>query len=513
MSFSYGFYDSLNHDRMYNAAQFGSIFDGIINDGVYKNYLNGFRVEAGGENKVRVLSGRAWFDHTWSYNSSAMTLDLEKSELRSNRYDMVVIEVNHNREVRANSIKVIKGTSGVNAQKPKPIRSNNINQYPLAYVYRQSGRDTVAQSDITITIGTAECPYIQLAKGLGSSGGSGSQIVEVEETIDDHQGDPIDGSDGQHLTSSITKPVEIPSGPGGDQNDSGCDCDPVNIIPLDKIESIFDYPIPNDPDPERYFLNGPGLNAFVETIKKQNLGGGNGSGGSGSTCVGTGVCLGNETTFSINTIPDTWINNIFDQGLPEDHDENCEHFLDEDGLLTLVNVIKSREGLSSGSNKEESVILYNNTSGSNGWIDFSESIDGFSYLLVTLKYEANYPDISLFSGFFHTVELIDLTQKPSNKTAARNIVLWGDDIATDGFSQDASQTHISMDYTRSVLRIESEGMSPNYASNAKASSYVRLAYAVATKTPLITTTYTTVTRSTFQETASKLYITKVVGIK
>lgn len=417
MAFSYGFYDSLNHDRMYNAAQFGSIFDGIINDGVYKNYLNGFRVEAGGENKVRVLSGRAWFDHTWSYNSSAMTLDLEKSELRFNRYDMVVIEVNHNRDIRANSVKVIKGTSGVNPQKPKPIRSNNINQYPLAYVYRQSDRDTVEQSDITITIGTAECPYTQLAKGLGSSSGSGSQIVEVEETIDDHQGDPIDGGDGQHLTSSIMKQVEIPSGPGGDQNGSGCDCDPVNIIPVDKVESIFDYPISDDPDPERYFLNGPGLNAFVEAIKKQNLGG-DGSGGSGSGCVGTGVCLGNETTFSINTIPDTWINNIFDQGLPEDHDENCEHFLDEDGLLALVNVIKSKGGSS-----EEGTVLYYNASGTFTEAALADNVANYKYVdfyyLVTpenVNVNTSYPKPETTNPY--RVKRFTVTTKPTNEAWA-----------------------------------------------------------------------------------------------
>ena len=35
MSVTYGFYNSINGDRKYNALEMSSIFDGIIVDGVY----------------------------------------------------------------------------------------------------------------------------------------------------------------------------------------------------------------------------------------------------------------------------------------------------------------------------------------------------------------------------------------------------------------------------------------------------------------------------------------------
>ncbi|KKK51946.1 hypothetical protein LCGC14_3109860, partial [marine sediment metagenome] len=35
MTITYGFYDSISSDRLYNAQQMSSIFDGIIQDGVY----------------------------------------------------------------------------------------------------------------------------------------------------------------------------------------------------------------------------------------------------------------------------------------------------------------------------------------------------------------------------------------------------------------------------------------------------------------------------------------------
>ena len=39
MAFSYGFFDSRNGDRKYDATEFSSIFDGIIKDGVYMDVI------------------------------------------------------------------------------------------------------------------------------------------------------------------------------------------------------------------------------------------------------------------------------------------------------------------------------------------------------------------------------------------------------------------------------------------------------------------------------------------
>ena len=46
MAFSFGFYNAVNHDRRYDAVQFGQIFDGIISDGVYATYKKALIVKA-----------------------------------------------------------------------------------------------------------------------------------------------------------------------------------------------------------------------------------------------------------------------------------------------------------------------------------------------------------------------------------------------------------------------------------------------------------------------------------
>ena len=37
MSVTSGFYNGLSHDRKYNAVQMSSLFDGIINDGIFQS--------------------------------------------------------------------------------------------------------------------------------------------------------------------------------------------------------------------------------------------------------------------------------------------------------------------------------------------------------------------------------------------------------------------------------------------------------------------------------------------
>ena len=46
MSFTYGFYNSKNHDRTYNAEQMSSIFDGLIEDGIYESIGGAFLVKS-----------------------------------------------------------------------------------------------------------------------------------------------------------------------------------------------------------------------------------------------------------------------------------------------------------------------------------------------------------------------------------------------------------------------------------------------------------------------------------
>lgn len=158
MALTYGFYNSQNGDRMYDATDISSIFDGIIKDGVFMSIGDAFMVSAANGMQVKVGSGRAWFNHTWTYNSVASLHAIEPAEIVLNRIDTVVLEINASEEVRANSIKVIKGTPASNPVAPTLINTELVHQYPLADIYVGANVTEIIPANITNRVGTEACP-------------------------------------------------------------------------------------------------------------------------------------------------------------------------------------------------------------------------------------------------------------------------------------------------------------------------------------------------------------------
>lgn len=163
MSVTSGFFNSLNHDRLYNAEQMSSIFDGIINDGVYESIGDAFQVTPNSNvsNSVIVGSGRAWFDHTWTLNDAPFALDMGAPNLVLTRIDAVVIDVDRSDSVRKNSIIAVQGTPASDAQPPTMINTDRHTQYPVAYITRPPGDGGIIQtSQITYNVGKLVCPLV-----------------------------------------------------------------------------------------------------------------------------------------------------------------------------------------------------------------------------------------------------------------------------------------------------------------------------------------------------------------
>lgn len=160
MAFSYGFYNSVNHDRVYNAIQMSQLFDGLINDGVYATYGDHFLVrENPSENDSVIIGvGRAWFDHTWNYNDNAHLMYGDRSEIMLDRWDAIVIDINE--DTRINQLLWVKGPPGSNPNKPTLVKMTTHHQYPLAYLLRKPGTTTIEQRYIQNCVGTSECPFV-----------------------------------------------------------------------------------------------------------------------------------------------------------------------------------------------------------------------------------------------------------------------------------------------------------------------------------------------------------------
>lgn len=160
MSLTSGFFDSFNEDRKYNALQLSSIFDGIISDGVYATYGDYFLVSPVSGMDIKVGTGRAWLDHTWTLNDSDYPLTVEDAEVVLKRIDTVIIEVDRSNSGRINRLRILKGTPASSPVAPTLVKTESLKQYPLADILVKPNATEIVAGDITNRIGTKDLPWV-----------------------------------------------------------------------------------------------------------------------------------------------------------------------------------------------------------------------------------------------------------------------------------------------------------------------------------------------------------------
>ena len=77
MAISYGFFNSMDGDRKYTAAQIGDYLQGMISSGVYADDASSLQVLAAGGMQLTVKPGRAILNYKFLYNDSPLTLTLD----------------------------------------------------------------------------------------------------------------------------------------------------------------------------------------------------------------------------------------------------------------------------------------------------------------------------------------------------------------------------------------------------------------------------------------------------
>ena len=154
MAVTSGFFNSEKHDRLYDAEQVSSIFDGIILDGVFETYGTAFRVTAGpGNMQITVGEGRAWFSHTWTLNDGDYVIEVPEANVARQRIDCVCIDVNKTRAVRANTIMYVTGSPS-STTKPTLIDEEDHKQYPIAYITVPKAADKITNANIEYVVGS-----------------------------------------------------------------------------------------------------------------------------------------------------------------------------------------------------------------------------------------------------------------------------------------------------------------------------------------------------------------------
>ena len=161
MPITSGFYNSVNGDRVYDADQFGSLFDGIISEGIFPNVGDKFFVRpVNNIMGVYVGSGKAWLNRRWVENTGDETLTIQAANASLDRIDSVVLSVDTSKAVRAAKFEVIKGTAAATPRPPLISSEGEKKYFVLANIKVVKNSHAVIPENITNYVGSSLTPYV-----------------------------------------------------------------------------------------------------------------------------------------------------------------------------------------------------------------------------------------------------------------------------------------------------------------------------------------------------------------
>ena len=158
MAVTYGFFNSLDSDRLYNADQMSNYFKGLITNGVYETVDDAMIVLATTGMKVTVGKGRAIIDCKWINIDALVEVTLSAAHVTLNRYSAICVHLDASN--RLMEIVSIDGTNATTPTKPVPTNTSTDKYLVLAYVYVGAGVTAITQANITDTRGQSVCGWV-----------------------------------------------------------------------------------------------------------------------------------------------------------------------------------------------------------------------------------------------------------------------------------------------------------------------------------------------------------------
>lgn len=146
-----GFFNSLNDDRLYNAADMNLPYKKLISNGVIPDASDALQVVASTGLTVNVKAGSGLFGDGWAVNDAPVALTIDAAHAKLDRIDLIVMRRDDNENVRATNVFVKKGTAASVPAAPTVERSTYIKEYALAEIHLAHGVTAITQSMIVDT--------------------------------------------------------------------------------------------------------------------------------------------------------------------------------------------------------------------------------------------------------------------------------------------------------------------------------------------------------------------------
>ena len=162
MAISYGFFNSVNGDRTYNADDISNYFLKLISNGVFATPSNAMQVQESDGMTVQVSAGWGFINCKWINNDAPYLLTLDAADVVLNRVDRIVLRLNATNAARNMEIAIKKGTAASSPQPPALTRvTGAVWELSLARIYVAAGATSITQANITDERSdTSVCGYV-----------------------------------------------------------------------------------------------------------------------------------------------------------------------------------------------------------------------------------------------------------------------------------------------------------------------------------------------------------------
>lgn len=142
-----GFFNDVNDDRVYDAADFADYFASFIGNGVFPNPSTGLQVYESSNMTTVVKPGKAWINGYYVHNDSDFIIIHDMADGALKRIDRIVVQ--YSTADRTINILMKKGTLGSNPVAPPLLRNADFYELVLADIFISNGMTQITQTNIT----------------------------------------------------------------------------------------------------------------------------------------------------------------------------------------------------------------------------------------------------------------------------------------------------------------------------------------------------------------------------
>ncbi len=158
MAQKYGFFNSVNNDRVYDASDVARFLSKFFTNGVFNNSL---AVSSNDNMTISVATGNANINGYSYENTESLTLDINEADSELDRIDSVIVRLDlTNRQI---TTQILEGQYATTPSQPSITRTGTIYDLRLANILVSAGSTRITTEDITDTRFGADCGNVTQA--------------------------------------------------------------------------------------------------------------------------------------------------------------------------------------------------------------------------------------------------------------------------------------------------------------------------------------------------------------